>query len=319
MISIIIPAYQSAHTIRTTLESVRNQTFRDYELLITDDGSSDNTLEICRQYAREHSEMNISVSSIAHAGVAAARNHAIARASGEFVAFLDADDRWMPEKLERVATLISIDPQADLIYHDVMMITSSGQSWKEISGPPPPDAYRRLLLQNNFLATTSVMVRRSCLAATGGFDCNPNFEICEDYELWVRLARSGARFAYIPEILAEIARADGSLSSNTIRHMTNRLNVRRYCLQRAFDDGILSAPELKRHRNRIAAVCQAKIAVAQAKQRHLLPTIQAAAASAGAFVQIMLRGDWEMLDQSMREVLRHLKRRNTWQPPDGHG
>src|SRR5947209_37435 len=82
--------------------------------------------------------------SIPHAGVAAARNDAMARASGEFVAFLDSDDRWMPEKLERVVALISSGPQADLIYHDVMMITPSGQSWKEISGPPPPDPCRRL-------------------------------------------------------------------------------------------------------------------------------------------------------------------------------
>src|SRR5581483_5204023 len=185
MISIIIPAYQSAHTVRTTLESVRNQTFLDYEVMIADDGSTDNTLEICSQFAKEHPEMRISISSIPHAGVAAARNNAIARASGEFVAFLDADDRWMPEKLERVAALISSDPQADLIYHDAMMITPSGRSWKEVSGPPPADPYRYLLLENNFLATSAVTVRRSCISITGAFDCNPDFEICEDYELWV--------------------------------------------------------------------------------------------------------------------------------------
>ncbi len=306
MISIIIPAYQSAQTIRTTLDSVRGQTFKDYEILITDDGSSDDTLQICRQYARERPEMRISVYSIPHAGVAAARNDAIARASGEFVAFLDADDRWTPEKLERVAALIGSDPQADLIYHDVMMITRSGQNSKEVSGPPPADPYRHLLLENNFLATTSVTVRRSCLCKTGGFDCNPDFEICEDYELWVRLARAGAKFAYVPENLAEIVRADGSLSSNIVRHMTNRLNVRRFCLQRAFNEGVLSATELKRHRYRIAARCQAKIAIAQAKQRHLMPTLQAAAASAGALFQIMIRGDWEIVSQS--EFLRKFRK-----------
>lgn len=310
MISVIIPAYQAAPTIRTAFESIRDQTFRDYEVLITDDGSNDNTLEICKKYANEHPEMRILSASIRHAGVAAARNDAIARAKGEFVSFLDSDDRWKPEKLERVAALISSDPQADLIYHDVMMVTPSGQSWKEISGPPPPDPYRHLLLENNILATTSVTVRRSRLSTTGGFDCNPDFEICEDYELWVRLARSRARFAYIPEILAEINRVDGSLSSNTIRHMTNSLNVRRYCLQRAFDDGILSSKELKRQRYRVAARCHAKIAIAQAKQRHLITTLQSAAAAAGALFQIILRGDWEMVRQSARKILR-LRRRST--------
>ena len=105
MISIIIPAYQSAHTVAATLDSVRSQTFRDYEVLITDDESSDGTLDICQQYAREHPEMRISTVSIAHSGVASARNDALARACGEYVAFLDSDDRWMPEKLQQVSAL----------------------------------------------------------------------------------------------------------------------------------------------------------------------------------------------------------------------
>src|SRR5438094_1068663 len=111
MISIVIPAHKSAHTIAATLDSIRSQTFRDYEVLITDDESRDGTLEVCRRYASEHPEMRISAVSIPHSGVAAARNHALARASGEYVAFLDSDDRWMPQKLEQVAALIARDPQ----------------------------------------------------------------------------------------------------------------------------------------------------------------------------------------------------------------
>src|SRR5437763_15509472 len=122
MISIVIPAYNSAHTIVAMLDSVRSQTFRDYEVLITDDGSHDGTLEVCQQYASEHPEMRISTVSIPHSGVAAARNHAVARASGEYVAFLDSDDRWLPEKLEEVAALSARDRQASLIYHDAVMI-----------------------------------------------------------------------------------------------------------------------------------------------------------------------------------------------------
>src|SRR5437763_15141046 len=150
MISIVIPAYKSVHSIAATLDSVRSQTFRDYEVVITDDGSRDGTLAVCRQYAREHPEMRISAVSIPHSGVAAARNHAVARVSGEYVALLDSDDRWMPEKLEQVAALITRDPQADLIYHNAMMIAQDGQRWKHLSGPPLPDPYRCLLLASNF-------------------------------------------------------------------------------------------------------------------------------------------------------------------------
>jgi glycosyltransferase involved in cell wall biosynthesis len=253
MLSIVIPAYQSAHTITATLDSVRSQTFRDYEVLITDDESSDGTLDICRQYATDNPRMRISTVSIPHSGVAAARNNAMARASGEYIAFLDSDDRWMPDKLEQVAALIGRDAQADLIYHDVMMVAPDGRRWRDPSGPLPSDPYRRLLLESNFLATTAVTVRRSCFSITGGFNCNPDFEICEDYELWLRLARAGAKFAYIPVLLAEIVRTDGSLSSNVTRHMRNQLNVRRYCLKQARDDGILSPAELKRHGYRVAA------------------------------------------------------------------
>src|SRR5205807_2252746 len=269
MISIVIPAYESASTIASTLDSVRSQTFRDYEVLITDDESSDGTLDICRRYAKEHPEMRISTVSMPHAGVAAARNESLARASGEFVSFLDSDDRWMPEKLEQVAALIGRDSQADLIYHDVMYVARDGRRWRDSSGPPALDPYRRLLLGSNFLATTSVTVRRSCVAVAGGFDCNPDFEICEDYELWLRLARAGAKFAYIPAILAEIVRVDGSLSSNVTRHMRNRLNVRRHYLKQACDEGILSLTEFKRHGYRLAAMCYAKIAADQARQWHL--------------------------------------------------
>src|SRR6202022_5150001 len=102
MISIVIPVYKSAHTIAAPLDSVRRQTFRDYEVLIADDESSDGTLDICRQYGREHPEMRISVVSIPHSGAAAARNDALARASGEFVSFVDSDDRWMPEDRKSV-------------------------------------------------------------------------------------------------------------------------------------------------------------------------------------------------------------------------
>jgi glycosyltransferase involved in cell wall biosynthesis len=305
MISIVIPAYESAHTIAATLDSVRCQTFRDYEVLITDDASSDGTLEICRRYAREHPEMRISTVSIPHSGVAAARNHALARASGEYVSFLDSDDRWMPEKLDQVAALIGRNSQADLIYHDVMFIARDGRRWRDSSGPPPSDPYRRLLLGSNFLATTSVTVRRSCVAAAGGFDCNPDFEICEDYDLWIRLARAGAKFAYIPATLAEIVRMDSSLSSNVTRHMRNRLNVRRHCLKQARDEGILSLAEFKRHGYRVAARCYA---ADQARQRHPIGALRAAAAAAGTCFRIVLGGDWEMVLQLARAALRLIRR-----------
>ncbi|HEV2987930.1 MAG TPA: glycosyltransferase [Candidatus Angelobacter sp.] len=295
MISIVIPAYNSAGTIAATLASVRSQTFHDYEVLITDDGSNDGTLEVCRQYANEHPEMRISVVSIPHSGVAAARNHGLERASGEFVSFLDSDDRWMPEKLEQVAALIARDSQADLIYHDAMMKAHDGRCWRHISGPPPSDPYRHLLLENNFLATTTVTVRRSCLAASGNFDCNPDFEICEDYELWLRLARAGAKFAYIPAILAEIARSRGSLSSNITRHARNHLNVRGHCLAQARDDGILTQKEFKRHINRVAARCQALIAIDQVRKRNMDATARAAAAAGGACFRMMLGGDWQAI------------------------
>ncbi len=309
MISIIIPAYRSAHTIAATLDSVRCQTFCDYEVLITDDESRDSTLDICRRYAKEHPEMRISAVSIPHSGVGAARNDALARASGEYVSFLDSDDLWMPEKLEQVAALIGRDSQADLIYHDVMFVAQDGRRWRDSSGPPPSNPYHRLLLGSNFLATTSVTVRRSCVARAGGFDCNPDFEICEDYELWLRLARAGAKFAYIPAVLAEIVRTDGSLSSNVTRHMRNRLNVRRHCLKQACDECILSPAEFKRHSYRVAVMCYAAIAADQTRQWHLIGALRAAAVAAGACFQLVLGGDWEIILQLAGAAWRRMVRR----------
>jgi glycosyltransferase involved in cell wall biosynthesis len=309
MISIVIPVYESAHTIVATLDSVRGQTFRDYEVLVTDDESSDGTLDICRQYGRAHPEMRISTVSIPHSGAAAARNDALARASGEFVSFLDSDDRWMPQKLEQVVALIGRDSKADLIYHDVMIVARDGQRWRDSGGPPRSDPYRRLLLEPNFLATAAVTVRRSCVAISGGFDCNPDVEICEDYELWLRLARARAKFVHIPVILAEIMRRDGSLSSNVTRHRRNQLNVRRHYLKQARDDGILSLAEFKRHGDRVAARCYAAIAADQARHWHVSGALRAAAAAAGACFQLALGGDWEMIFQLGRAARRRLTRR----------
>lgn len=299
MISVIIPAYNSARTIAATLATVCGQTFGDYEVLITDDGSSDGTLEICRQYAREHPEMQISIASIPHSGVAAARNHSLARASGDYVSFLDSDDRWTPEKLERVTDLISRNSGADVIYHDVVVIAQDGRRSHHPSGPPPSDPYLRLLLDSNFLSTSAVTVRRSRIMIAGGFDCNPDFEICEDYELWLRLARSGARFAYIQATLGEIVKTKGSLSSNVTRHMRNRLHVRRHCLREALDAGTLSPSEFKRHSLCLVARCQAAIGENEARQGHLILAIRAAIAAAGACVRVILSRDWEMTRQLM--------------------
>jgi glycosyltransferase involved in cell wall biosynthesis len=317
MFSIVIPVYKSARTIAATLESVRSQTFRDYEVLITDDESSDGTLDICRHYGREHPEMRVSTVSIRHSGAAAARNDALARASGEFVSFVDSDDRWMPEKLEQVAALIGRDSQADLIYHDVTFIARDGRRRRDSSGPPPSDPYRRLLLGSNFLPTTAVTVRRSCVAIAGGFDCNPDFEICEDYELWLRLARAGATFAHIPAVLAEIVRTEGSLSSNVTLHMRNRLNVRRHCLKQARDEGVLSPAECERHGHRVAAKCYVTIAADQARRWRLIDGIRAAAASAGACFQIVLGGDWDAILPLPLLALRRLIQRLR-SSPDSH-
>lgn len=185
LISIVIPAYNAEKYIAATLDSVRAQTFRDYEVIVVDDGSTDRSFEIAGCFdgvfrIRQNNR-----------GAATARNVGIGAARGEYIAFLDADDLWMPAKLERQVSYLEENPQTAWIYCDAYVFNSAsgrtrcriGERMRLHKG----EILRELLLRC-FIPSATPVVRRTALLEAGLFDERREHRIGEDWSLWLRLA-----------------------------------------------------------------------------------------------------------------------------------
>jgi glycosyltransferase involved in cell wall biosynthesis len=185
--SVILPAFNRLAHLRAAIDSVRAQTLEDWELIIADDGSDDPT----RAFLRQLSDARIRVLLLAHSGnPSAVRNAAIGAACGRFLAFLDSDDLWAPEKLERQLALMSATPGRRWSYSAVRRIDADGREvgsagirpWFAFEG----DIVEPLLKLDALLATPAVIAERELVISVGAFDELQRF--CEDYDLWLRLA-----------------------------------------------------------------------------------------------------------------------------------
>jgi glycosyltransferase involved in cell wall biosynthesis len=201
-VSVVIPAYESARRIAQTLDSVRAQTFSDYEILVVNDGSPD-TAELERVLApyRDH----IHYLKQDNRGAGAARNAGLRAARGEFAAFLDADDLWLPTYLERQVAFLDAR-HCDLACADAELFGDApegGRSFMESFMPDAPAAgeasFLELLGARRCLITSGVVVRRDLALAEGGFD--EALRNSQDYDLWLRLALHKARLGFHREVL----------------------------------------------------------------------------------------------------------------------
>ena len=238
MISIIIPAYNAEKYLANTIQSVINQTYIDWELIIINDGSTDGTLELINNFKDKDSR--IKVFSHENAGVAHSRNRGIAEAKGEFIAFLDADDLWTIDKLEIQLKALQNNPEAGVAYSWVDYIDETGKflypgSHITVNG----DAYPKLLI-NNFLENGSnPLVRQDALAKIGDFDVN--LPPAEDWDLYLRLARE-YQFVAIPKPQILYRLCTNSCSANITKMETQALLV----IEKAYNQTPESLQYLKR-------------------------------------------------------------------------
>jgi glycosyltransferase involved in cell wall biosynthesis len=187
-VSIIVPTFNRLKYLRAALASVFQQTFVDWELLIADDGSGAET----RAYLQALDDPpRVRVLWLAHSGrPAAARNAALRAARGEYVAFLDSDDAWMPEKLQVQMAALRQRTERRWSYTRFMLVDESGQptAWQRARSWPVPDGWilEKLVRSETVIAVPSVVVSRALLEQLGGFD--EQLVMCEDYDLWLRLA-----------------------------------------------------------------------------------------------------------------------------------
>lgn len=181
-VSVIIPTYNRAPYIAETIESVLNQTYTDYEIIVIDDGSTDNTREAVGPYTDQ-----IQYVVQENSGSSGARNHGLRLAQGQYIAFLDSDDVWLPDKLEKQITYMEAHPEAGLVYGPYQPVDSNLQPFGTPSATPHHgDAYEDML-GGCVIATSNVLMRREATVQVGEFD--PYLEMMQDIDYWIRTAQ----------------------------------------------------------------------------------------------------------------------------------
>lgn len=186
-ISVIVPVYNRADLISETIESILNQTYKNFELIIVDDGSTDNTEEVIGKFKDSRIKY---IKTDNWGGPARPRNIGIKKAKGEYIAFCDDDDIWLPEKLEKQIRIFQISNETAMLYTRFKTIEGdviSNRIFPENGKYKSGNIFKSLYLRS-FIACSSVVVKRNVLDQVGLFDTDPNLIAIEDTDLWLRIA-----------------------------------------------------------------------------------------------------------------------------------
>lgn len=219
-VSIIVPAHNAAATLAETVASVQAQTHSRWEIIIVENGSTDDTLRVGAELAASDSRIRI-VRSAAQ-GVSHARNRGLELAQHDWVLFLDADDWILPRHLAALTSILATRPLLDAVHCGWRRVSPSGETLIEQIGSPDEDLFP-FFARTCAFAIHACIVRRSAVLEVGGFDVT--LRTCEDWDVWQRIARAGARFALHPEILAIYLARPSSASMDGHQMLRDSLKV----------------------------------------------------------------------------------------------
>jgi len=226
LISVIIPCYNAAHCISNTLDSALAQNYKNFEIIVVDDGSSDNTAEMIKsKIASTENGQRIKLVQQKNAGVSVARNVGVANASGTYLAFLDADDLWHEEKLATHIRFMTDNPEVGISFARIRFMSSAGEILKRTSSLPLGEQNAAALFAENPTTTTSnLFVRRSVFEQLGGFDESMSF--AEDQEFLIRVLHETVhKVSGIDTILVYYRASENGLSSNLAEMETGWLHM----------------------------------------------------------------------------------------------
>jgi len=209
-VSVIVPTHNRSSLLRRAIDSVRRQTFSDFEVVVVDDASTDDTAAVVRGYGDSRIRY---IKLTGNGGVASARNAGIAAAAGDFIALLDDDDEWLPEKLQRQLELFHRGGGAvGAVYSGYREID---QATSEVIAERLPSLrgqiFEQLLFAGYFTPTSTIVVRAECFRRLGGFDAS--FRYGEDYDMWLRVAREYG-FDFVNDCLTHVYFQPGGLTQN---------------------------------------------------------------------------------------------------------
>lgn len=223
-VSVNMCCYNSERFLKATIQSILRQSYENYELIIIDDGSSDGTAEIIKGF----NDQRIKYYYQANKGLSASRNRAVRHSSGEYVAFIDHDDIWLPDKLAQQVALLDTDPAVGLVYTDAYMVNWRTKQKKRFSGMVTMSAGQVLdkLFLCDFIILSSIIVRKRLFELVGYFD--EKLTLAEDYDFLFRAAKT-TRFAYVPLPAVEYTiHSSNSTRNKLVAHQEEILVLYRY-------------------------------------------------------------------------------------------
>jgi len=221
LVSVILPVHNRERSIERAIRSVLEQTCGNLELIVVDDGSTDGTRGVVETFVQPGVRLLVQP----QRGVYAARNTALEQAGGELIAFIDSDDRWLPDRLESQLPLLQ-RPEVGLVFGDAVHVTPEGEPASRLSSflvsPPSRGRVAAALVRRNFVPTITVLVRRSCLEEIGGFA--EELPLSADYLAWFRIAHRH-EFDYVDRPVADYTVQPGSLSYDLGRALAARIEL----------------------------------------------------------------------------------------------
>jgi glycosyltransferase involved in cell wall biosynthesis len=214
-VSVVIPTFNCARFLGRSISSVLAQTYTDHEIIVVDDGSTDETNDVVCRFAER-----VQYLYQPNRGLSAARNVGLCQASGELIAYVDADDMWYPHKLAKQVAFLDARKECGLVHSDATIIDEADEvihyGVNQETGREFPQGHCLMdLLRRCHIQILTVVERRDCIERVGRFD--ERLKTAQDYLHWLRIAMEGRAFGYIPEPLAIYRRTGGSLSSSPRR------------------------------------------------------------------------------------------------------
>jgi len=230
-VTVLIPSYNAAHFLPISMESALSGTYQDFEIIVVDDGSVDNTKVVVQSFMNKYPG-KVHYFWQENKGLAEARNTGIARSKGEYLALLDADDQWLPHRLQEGVKILDQDSSIGLVHGNITNIDADNKEIntpKRNASPPSGSIFDNIFLRKMDIYCPTVLFRRSCCQQVGMFDINLTRLGCEDRDLWLRIAQK-YKIVYIDKVLSYYRITPQSMSNNLKKMLEARLYViDKYC------------------------------------------------------------------------------------------
>ena len=244
LVSIIMPAYNAEKYLADSIRSVLAQTYSNWQLIVVDDGSTDRTANIVREFADHDGRVRYIFQENGRLGKA--RNTGIANAVGSLIAFLDSDDLWIPNKLQMQLQALA-ENSADIVFSNAYVFTDENpdnetETLQSSAGRLCGPVFFDSLIRQNQIPVLTVLLRKTTLDTVGLFEEAKPYHGCEDVDLWLRLAKAGFVFYGMPEALARYRRHANAMTA----HASNVFKPMLLVIRRHIDDSNLSELEKRK-------------------------------------------------------------------------